>query len=409
MPPNSAVLAITYTGSSDKEAQQGAHAFAQAYLTDRAAGAKKQVDLTVAGLQTQLDAAQNELKALTDKSAALVANSPDKIYADAQRNVVTNQVNDLLSRIAPLRTSAATPGQIISDAPLPTSPSAPVPALDLGGGLVLGLLLGLAAAVGLDARDRRLRGTADVARLTGLSTLAVLPAERSATALPGDSAGPVFDRLRNALVGADASASSLQVADASGHGASGAVALQLARSLVRSTQGAVLVVAHTGSALPELTGTAGLPGLAEVLRGTAALHDVQFSVPTLPGLTVVPAGRDAVALEELLQSPNLPALLASLRRSGPLVVETASTGESAGAQAVAAHSDVVVLVGERGQTRAPAVSDAAAGAARVGGSVAGVVLVPGSRGRRSTAPAAPAQAPAPGEPAYAVASDERGQ
>lgn len=388
VPPNSSVLSIAFTAGSAKAAQQGSHAFAQAYLANRADTAKKQVALTVAGLQTQLDAAQAQLKTLTDKSATLVDGSPDKVYADAQRNVVVSQINDLTSRLAPLTTAAATPGQIITDAPLPKKASSPIPALNLGGGLVVGLLLGLAAAVGLDRRDHKLRRAADVTRLVGLPVLAEVPADRSGSGFPGDGQGPLFDRLRNSLVGSGRAASSVQVSDAADRGATGTVALQLARSLVRSAGQAVLVVAHPDSALPRLTGTTDRPGLAEVLRGELALDDALVTSPSLPGVRVLPAGRRPAELEALLQSPRLGTVLAGLRDVGAVVVETRSTGDSAAAQAVSAHVGTVLLVAERGRTVSTSVAEASSAAEHMGAQVCGVVLV--APGRRE--PAAPAAA-----------------
>lgn len=408
VPPNSQVLSIAYAAGTAKGAQEGSHAFAQAYLTNRMLTAKRQVELSVAGLQTQLDAAQAQLKAVTDKVSSLVDGSPDKVYADSQRNVVVSQINDLASRLAPLQTAAATPGQIITDAPLPATASSPIPALDLGGGLVVGLLLGLAAAVGLDRRDHRLRRPADVTRLVGLPVLADVPVERTPGTLPGDTQGPIFDRLRNTLVGAEPTTAAVQVSDTGGHGASAVVALQLSRSLVRSSNNVVLVVAHPSSALPALTGAQGRPGLSDVLRGDLTLGDVCVRVPALPGVTLLPPGRDPQDLEALLQSRALTTVLASLRTSACVVLETSGTGESAAAQAVAAHSDACVVVAERGRTGGDEVQEAAQAAARMGTTVSGVVLVPAAsgkaakQGRQEPAPQNPARSATQERPTAAV-------
>jgi len=387
VPPNSQVLSIAYTGATAKGAQEGSHAFAQAYLSNRTTEARREVDLTVAGLTSQLKAAQAQLKSLTDRTSTLVAGSPDQVYADAQRNVVVSQINDLTSRLAPLQTSTPSPGQIITDAPLPQKASSPVPALDLGGGLVLGLLLGLAAAVALDRRDQRLRGADDVTRHVGLPVLADIPSERAGNGLPGEAQGPVFDRLRNSLIGFDPAARPLQVTDPGGRGASGLVALQLARSLARVHGEATLVVAHPSSVLPGVTEGEGRPGLVEVLRGELALHDVRYQVASLPGVTVIPPGRAPEELEALLQSPTMSSVLSSLRGSSSgVVLETLGTGESAAAQTLAVHSQAVLLVAERGRTEAGALSEASRAATRMGSEVAGVVLVPALSRREQAAP-----------------------
>jgi len=395
VPPNSQVLSIAYTADTAKGAQEGSHAFAQAYLTSRATAAKAQVDLTVAGLQTQLKAAQKQLKTITDRLAGLVDGVPDQVYAEAQRNVVVSQIQDLTTRLAPLQSTPASPGEIITDAPLPRRPSSPIPALDLGGGLALGLLLGLAAALAVDRRDHRLRRPEDVERHVGVPVLADVPAERRGPGLPGDTQAPLFDRLRNSLVGFDPAVSPVQVCDPGGRGASGLVALQLARSLARVHGEATLVIAHGRSVLPAATGMEGLPGLVEVLRGQVNLSDACFESPSAPGVLVVPPGRDPEALEALLQSPDLSSVLAALRGSASgVVVETLGTGESAAAQAVAAQSAAVVLVAERGRTQGEVVSEAAVAAGRIGSPVAGVVLV-AALGRRELAASPDGDTPAP--------------
>ena len=401
VPPNSQVLAIAYTAGTAKGAQEGSHAFAQAYLTNRAAEAKSATDLTVAGLQTQLKAAQEQLRSATDRASSFVDGSPDQVLAEAQRNVIVSQINDLTSRLAPLQTAAPAPGQIITDAPLPQKPSAPLPALDLGGGAVLGLLLGLGLAMLLDSRDRRLREPRDVARHVGLPVLADVPAARPG--VPSAAQSSVFDRLRNQVVGFDSVARPLQVADPSGRGASGTVALELAQSLARVHRTATLVLAHPQSVLTETVGGADRPGLVEVLRGEASLDEVRYQAPDLPGLIVVPPGRNPAELDTLLQSPHLASVLGSLRDSSPaVVVETLGTGDSAAAQAVAAHSQSVLLVVERGRTQAQAVSDSAEAATRMGAEVAGVVLVP-ALGRRAgasgTSGTSPGAGPAGASPA----------
>lgn len=391
VPPNSSVLQLAFEAGSPQGAQQGSHAFAQAYLTARADQAKQQTDAQVANLQAQIKAAQDQLQAASDRAAALVANSPEKVLADAQRQIQVNQVNDLLARLAPLQADAINPGRIITDAPLPTKASSPVPELNLGAGLLVGLLLGLALAALADRADHRVRRPADVQRQVGLPVLASVPA--TGGSLLGDDDAAVFDRLRNTLTARGAHVRTLQVSDPGERGASGLVAVQLARSFVRARGGATLVVAHPGSVLPAATGSEGLPGLAEVLRGERTLAEVGLRVPQLPGVVLVPPGRDPRELESLLQSSSARELLDALTAESPaLVLETTDPGRSAAAQALGAGADVLLLVAERGRTDARVVRTATQGARDLGGDPAGVVLVEALSGRRTTAPET---APAP--------------
>ncbi len=376
VPPNSSILSITFTTGTASGAQRGAHAFAQAYLDNRAATAKQQVDAAVAGLQTQLDADQKQLLSLTGSAAGLAAGSPDRVYADARISIIAGQVNTLAAQLAATRTAASTPGQIITDATLPGSPSSPSRPLVLAGCGVLGLLLGLAVAVLASGRDRGLRGPADVRRLTGLVLLGTVQGSNT----PGtDPDGPRYDRLRNAVVGGATAPVTVQVCGDTPRGASAVVALDLARSVVRQSEGVVLICAHPDSALPELTDSTGRPGLSDVLRGEATLDGVQVPVAGAPGVVLVPPGRAPSRLEDLLQSPTFAELLRTLRTSSSVVLETAGPDRSAGAQSAAGSSDAVVLLAARGRTDARAVRADADAVRRMGGRVAGLLLVERAR------------------------------
>lgn len=399
VPANTQVLAIAYTGESPKGAQEGSHAFAQAYLSNRQAEQERETEVTLAGLETQLEGAQEQLQDISDEIAALVADSPDRVYAEAQRNILINQVNDLTQRIAPLQSGTINPGQIITDAPLPRSASAPLPELNLGAGLLAGLLLGLVAAALADRADRRLRRPEDVARLVGLPVVAdLVHGRRPATSLPEDEHAAAADRLRNALAGATGGLRSVQVSDPGERGAASGVALQLARSLVRASSDATLVIASPVSLLPAWAGVDGRPGLVEVLRGEATLSEVRVELPELPGVGLLPPGRDPSQLEALLQSANMRTVLASLHSTaGGVVVETLGAGTSAGAQAVAPEVSSVLLVAERGATDAPTLRAAAEGATSMGATVSGVVLVP-AVGKQARAAASASQARAAAAP-----------
>ncbi|HEU0102876.1 MAG TPA: Wzz/FepE/Etk N-terminal domain-containing protein [Mycobacteriales bacterium] len=391
VPPNSSVLDITFDAGQATSAQQGSHAFAEAYLADRATQAKRAADAQITNLQAQLTAAQDQLRAASDRSAAIVANSPDKVLAESQRTIAVNQVNDLLARLAPLQNAATDVGAIITDAPLPSKASSPVPALNIGAGLVAGLLIGLATAALADRADHRLRRPSDVTRKVGLPVLASI--EGGSVSPLDDAHAAQYDRLRNTLARAGGTSRVLQVADAGPRGASSTVATQLAESLARSHGDALLVVAHPGSALPGAAGADGSPGLVDVLRGTRTLEQVTVAHPALPGVRLVLPGSDVDALEPLLQSPAARTVFDGLAAgSTPVVVETLDTGSSAAAQAVAAHGTTLLVVAERGRTDAREATEAADGGRAVGADVVGLVLVPAFVRRAAEVRTVPPQA-----------------
>ncbi|MFC7385002.1 hypothetical protein [Sphaerisporangium rhizosphaerae] len=171
VPPNSAVLAISYTAADPVSAAAGAQAFAKAYLANREATATRALD-------AQLKVLSGKLREIDSRLAATVAGLPRtapgsaaRTIAGQRQNVLSRQVYNLTVKYDALKTVAITPGTVISDARPPASPSQPSPPLYLGSGLFLGLLAGAGAAMVRDRFDTRLRTAADIERLTGLPVL----------------------------------------------------------------------------------------------------------------------------------------------------------------------------------------------------------------------------------------------
>ncbi|MET8157249.1 hypothetical protein ABZT47_12805 [Sphaerisporangium sp. NPDC005289] len=171
VPPNSAVLAISYTAADPVSAAAGAQAFAKAYLANREATATRALD-------AQLKVLSGKLREIDSRLATTVAGLPRtapgsaaRTIAGQRQNVLSRQVYNLTVKYDALKTVAITPGTVISDARPPASPSQPSPPLYLGSGLFLGLLAGAGAAMVRDRFDTRLRTAADIERLTGLPVL----------------------------------------------------------------------------------------------------------------------------------------------------------------------------------------------------------------------------------------------
>ncbi|MDH2428756.1 Wzz/FepE/Etk N-terminal domain-containing protein [Sphaerisporangium sp. TRM90804] len=221
VPPNSAVLAVSYTARDPISAAAGAQAFAKAYLANRRATATQ-------ALAAQLKMFTAKLREVNATLAATVAGlarhpqgSAARTIAAQRQNVLNRQIHTLTARYDALKTVAVTPGAVISDARPPGAPTAPSLPLYLGSGLFLGLLAGVGAAVLRDRVDTRLRTAADVERLTGLPVLCEGENARELRELamavarhlrdggellvrsvtPGTDPEPIADDLRVALTG----------------------------------------------------------------------------------------------------------------------------------------------------------------------------------------------------------------
>lgn len=306
VPPNSSVLAIAYSAPTAKAAQQGARAFAQAYLANRGDQATKQVAGQVAALQAQRLALDKQLSDASGQIASLPPTSVQRQQAQASSGIISNQLSALGGQLTTLSSADITPGTILTDAALPTKPTSPNKLLDLGGGLLAGLLLGLIVAFVVERSDRRIYSADDAGRRAALPLLASLPRKRfpNRLAAPGDAAGAHIGRLRNALAALLADREML-ASDSALHGprtvvvcggrtddTNGVVAANLAAAMAASGYRVTLVCAdRSSSSLALLGASADRPGLTEVLRDGTPPGDVTHP-SAQPGLSVMGPGAD---------------------------------------------------------------------------------------------------------------------
>ncbi len=193
VPPNSAILSISYSASDPRAAAAGAQAYAEAYLRNRARAAEDAIGGQLKLIAARLREVEDDLdKAVTPQAANTQATQTTQATTTrtaagpgpARRQaVLARQVSDLTLRYDALKTVAVTPGTVISPARPPARPAHPSPPLFLGSGLFLGVLAGAGAAFGRDRLDTRIRTCADVERLCGLPLLAELPARPEAAVL----------------------------------------------------------------------------------------------------------------------------------------------------------------------------------------------------------------------------------
>ncbi|MBO4273561.1 Wzz/FepE/Etk N-terminal domain-containing protein, partial [Microbispora triticiradicis] len=179
VPPNSAVLSISYTAYDPGAAAAGAQAYAEAYLRNRARSAEDALAAQLKLISARLRQVEDDLDEApgTAQTAGQTGQGDPTARLGAARRqaVLARQVSDLTLRYDALRTVAVTPGTVISPARPPARAASPSPPLYLGSGLFLGILAGAGAAFARDHTDRRLRTCADVERMCGLPLLAELP------------------------------------------------------------------------------------------------------------------------------------------------------------------------------------------------------------------------------------------
>jgi succinoglycan biosynthesis transport protein ExoP len=175
VPANSQILAIHFSDPAPRTAQLGADELAKAYLDVRAMGVKQRIKASVANLQRQIEALGQRRQAQNAILSRSTATPAERQSAQGLKDTLTQQITSLDQKIADLQQLNASPGAIIQPAVLPTTRTSPNHKVDLGIGLAIGLLAGVAAALVRDRIDLRLRGYEDLAERLGRPVLARVP------------------------------------------------------------------------------------------------------------------------------------------------------------------------------------------------------------------------------------------
>jgi succinoglycan biosynthesis transport protein ExoP len=419
VPPNSQVLLVAFEANSPQMAQAGSHAFAQAYLDLKLDDGKRRLENETSALKSQITDVQKQLGTVTGKIAAAPSNSVDKARGEAERNVLTNQLTLLNSRLSPLLAIALDPGEIISDARLPEKPSSPDQTLNLASGLGAGILFGIVLALLLDRLDTRVRRGRDISDRLGLPMLLELPEKAHTLSLlpPTHRASRELGRLRNVLLTTVPEPAEpghgrvLLVSNLSPGTAGGYVVGNLAAAYARTGQQVAIVTTKPDSPLTQMVGAGrSRYGLADVLRRDVTTLKALSAAPGLSQLRVLLPG-DLDVDEELPVAAMLDVLAELAARFDHVLLETASPTVAVEAQALASHVQAVIVVAESGRTRSGEISAALRQFEQVDAAVLGAVLAPRMPAppkfkRAGRAPQSPASEPAEAPAAKADAEPD---
>ncbi len=380
VPPNTSVLNISFTAGTPLAAQRGASAFSSAYLENRAEVAQRRVQATQDAIQKQLETAQATLADLTTQLDSLADGSSERLLVTSRRDLAIQQIARLNSSLLDLDTGAVLPGDIITDASLPTSPSSPDRLVIAVSGVLAGLLAGLALAFVRDRVDQGVRTRRDLERF-GLETLVarveVAPGTGRADERPGSEVSESLRQLRNGLLARlRGERGAVLVAGVSDDQTGSTVAVSLAEALARSGVDVMFVSANAWScAVAGSMAPAGHAGLAELLRDEATLDEAIIRVPDVPNLRVVSAGASTSLSRELVQSTRARAVFEKLgARSQVLVIDVAPTAVNSDAQSLAAIGQGVLLVATEGRSVRAEVGEAVEQMRHVAALVLGAVV-----------------------------------
>lgn len=380
VPPNTQVLNLTYTASNSANARAGAQAFADAYLAYRQQRAQDVVNNQLAKLKAQADKVQRQLLKTNREMAA----SAGAKRATLQQRVTayTNQLGVIDEQANDIGSTPINPGQVITPAGAPDGPGQIRTALFGVGGLIGGLVIGVAVVLLRERLNQRLRN-AEAIEAMGVRTLASIPAggppgdTLALVSAPKSPVGEAYRRLRAAVVAtAPQTPVALLVTSATPGGSARLTSANLAVSLAFAGAKTIMIDATTEDAdVSTLFGARpGGKGLSDtLLNGT---DPATLLIHTDSQLRLLPRGPRAQEAAHRFSGPRMREAVKVLRRRSEYVVVNAASLHDADAQALCTFVDAVVLVANQGVTTREELRQAYVEAERAGVTVLGALLEP---------------------------------
>ena len=274
-----------------------------------------------------------------------------------------------LATLAQLRTDTVT---LVQAAAVPSSPSAPSIKRDVIVAGLLGLLLGVGLALGVERLDQNLREPEELESIYGLPLLGAVPqssalrrdgrSSREST-LPGAVADAFqFIRVRLRYFNVDRDLQTLAIVSSQSGDGKTTIAHCLADAAAAAGLRALLI--EVDLRRPTLADEAGVesgPGLADVLIGARTLEDATQTAKLIGGghdredernLDVIVAGALPPNPGEMLESHAMLEVLQQAKANYDFVViDTPPLGAVSDSLPLMGHVDGVVIVAGMGQNR----------------------------------------------------------
>lgn len=372
----------------------------------------------VQGLTAQVESMDRSLAQFGAQLSAVPGKEITFTRLQRTPEILAQLVTTLQTRLKEAQIAAAVTDpsvRVIDAAILPSRPISPRKGVDLALGVVLGLLLGVAAAVARARHDDSIQSRTDLHWATGVPVLAIVPHSTNAQALmrplslssprqvsvshPGGgrirqslwARGRPTPQSINGSIVEDAfarldlnlSASGIPNAKVllftsalPGEGKT-TTAAGFAVTLARLGRHVVLVDADLRRGMVHtLFGGSRAPGLAEVLHGTSAETVLRsFDVSGPGSLSYVSSGKLEPSSGQLLRSGEIQSLLDQLReRFDTVVLDSPPLNVVADAVVLAGMVDAVIVIARAGVTAPIALQFALDQLQRVNAPIAGTVL-----------------------------------
>jgi capsular exopolysaccharide synthesis family protein len=311
---------------------------------------------------------------------------PNPRLAQRLDRAVAQEFTDYITELEtpPGRHRAPIKATVVDPAPLPRVAVSPQPLRNVGLAALLGLLLGVGAAVLRETLNTSVRTPEDIAAASEAPILGSIAYDADAAKQPLvtslDTHAPrveAFRVLRTNLQFVDVDRASklfLVTSSLPGEGKT-TTATNLAVTLARAGQRVVLLEGDLRRPkVAEYLGLESVVGLTTVLVGRLAMNEA-LQPWGRDGLVVLTSGATPPNPSELLQSHSMARVLADLRRRfDVIVVDAPPLLPVTDAALLAAQADGTLLVVRHGRTKREQVRGSVERVHAVGGHLVGVVL-----------------------------------
>jgi len=379
------VIAIKAVAKSPAEAASIANTMADEYVAASRDRKRASIKAAADEVEQRLNDAKAEILALGRR----IQQSGRSDEISAELNIATETYSTLAEKLEQLRINEqleSGSGAVVQAAVVETKQVAPDPLRNVGLGIIVGLVLGLAMAFLYEYLDNTIKSTEEAEKVYGATVLGIVPMDKldkgvkrrlTIVEAPGSAASEAYRVIRNSLdfINFEHDLKTLLItSSAPGEGKS-SVAANLAMSLTQTGKKVVLVSCDFRRPTTEqffpVTNTI---GLSEVLLGTHTLKSA-LQRPGDDQLLVLTAGKMPPNPNELLGSTKMQEVIASLEDWADwVIIDTPPVLAVADPVSVARWVDGVVVVSKAGDSTREAAEKSVQLLAKVGARIIGVVV-----------------------------------
>jgi tyrosine-protein kinase len=367
------IVAVTAHQTSPQGAQTLANAFATQAVAERTAQMHNQIDRQLPSLQAQA----------SGNGGA------------QQLGATTTSIDAQIAELEVLRTAPDPTMRVETLASLPSGQASPRPLLSVVGGILAGLILGIAAAFAAQSLDPRLRREAQLRRLYRLPILGRIPRESHSGERPlapdrvSTSIGEAYRTLRGSLAGsqpADRGGRVLFITGSSPSEGKTTTAVNLAVSLALAGKRVLLI--ESDLRRPVLGGVLGVNpeqgGIVSVLIENRTLSEALVQTQRYgPNLQLLLADYEGGWIADLFSIPQAQQMIEEARQLADFVIiDSPPLNEVIDALPLARQADSLLIVARLGITRLDKLAQLGELLAESGIVPAGFALVGTARPRR---------------------------